>query len=158
MRKTPCGRFCDVCRKEVVDFRGKPVDEIYQFQKSINDDVCGVFSPEQLDPNLIPIKKLIPNRAKLRFAASFTVLGLGVNSLDAQSCDEKKHAVEQTDSVKSNELSEKEIRKKESDEAKRRKRRRRNDGWNYVETDYYRYFITYKWPFFTEKLLILRDV
>ncbi|MGZ4056841.1 MAG: hypothetical protein ACXVPU_14805 [Bacteroidia bacterium] len=50
MKVTSCGKFCDVCKKEVIDFTKKPLSE---FDHLKGQEFCGRFSVEQLDSSLI---------------------------------------------------------------------------------------------------------
>ena len=59
------GRFCDLCSKNVADFRYRSIPEIQHYTKG-KEDLCGRFSLEQIEPDLIsaekiffPVKKLV---------------------------------------------------------------------------------------------------
>lgn len=149
MKKTPCGRFCEICKKEVFDLTNKSHKEIKKLSDSLNGDMCGVFLPEQIESDLIPISKLIPAPSKSWMAAVFTILGVGLTNINAQSCD--KHPMEQVESEKQEEKLTRADRKEKRKRKIRRKLRRRHDGWNYVDSYGWEYYITYKWPFFYRK-------
>ena len=72
MSATACGRYCDVCQREVIDFRNVPKKQLEVLR---DKDVCGIFLPEQVEDGITPIK--LP---KVRYvAASFlTFLGMEV--------------------------------------------------------------------------------
>jgi hypothetical protein len=83
MKPTACGRFCTVCNKEVHDLTGKSIKEIDRL-KGEKGDLCGVFLPQQLEQDLVPLE--IPAVSKLRYFAAFlaTFLGLELSSGKAQ--------------------------------------------------------------------------
>lgn len=74
MPATDCGRYCDVCQREVIDFRGVPKKQLEALR---GKDVCGIFLPEQMEDGITPIR--LP---KVRYvAASFlTFLGLELHA------------------------------------------------------------------------------
>lgn len=74
MPETTCGRYCEVCHREVIDFRGVSKKQLEELR---GKDVCGIFLPEQVEDGITPIK--LP---KARFvAASFlTFLGMEVQA------------------------------------------------------------------------------
>jgi hypothetical protein len=84
MKPTACGRFCTVCNKEVHDFRYKSLDEIKRRQQ-LEGKVCGVFLPEQVDQELIPLSFGWLERWKVWLATIATLLGLETAKLYAQS-------------------------------------------------------------------------
>ena len=67
MKPTACGRFCDVCKREVFDLANKSTNEINRL-KAANSNMCGVFNIEQVESDLIPLE-LAPLR-KLRYYAA----------------------------------------------------------------------------------------
>jgi len=89
MRITSCGRYCEVCQKEVLDFTNKTKSEI-QHHQSTSGELCGRFKPEQVDDTLIkPIKFSLSKK----FILYFTGLLLSVIS-------PKKSVAQSKDSVK----------------------------------------------------------
>lgn len=73
MSKTEKGQFCSACRKEVIDFRKMSLSEIQQIRGD-QTEMCGMFLPEQIDPNLRPIE--LP---KVRTWAFFSTILLSLN-------------------------------------------------------------------------------
>lgn len=72
MPVTDCGRFCTVCKKEIIDFRGLSKKRVNELREN---GACGIFLPEQVEDGITPIQ--LP---KVRYvAASFlTFLGMEV--------------------------------------------------------------------------------
>lgn len=55
------GRFCDACRKQVIDFSEMSDRQIVQFfKKPSTGSVCGRFMSEQLDRDMVIEKKRLP--------------------------------------------------------------------------------------------------
>ena len=72
MALTINGRYCDVCRKEVIDFTRKSIDSI----NKIEGELCGRFLPEQVEEGLIPIEFPFFSKIKYHLATLATVIGL----------------------------------------------------------------------------------
>lgn len=87
MKVTACGRFCDVCKKEVIDFTKKSkADYLALYEK--NATLCGRFKNEQVDLSLIkPIQ--LPFSKQLLIWFSGLLLSFG-----------SKNAIAQKDTVK----------------------------------------------------------
>ena len=49
MMPTACGRFCNACQKEVIDFRQMDVQEILNVHQSKKGKVCGIYKLGQVD-------------------------------------------------------------------------------------------------------------
>ena len=119
MTVTNCGRYCDVCQREIIDFRGMSK---LQLEKMRDKDVCGIFLPEQVEDGITPIK--LP---KVRYAAASFLTFLGMEVYGQQETSQQQSfpteisandttATPQSDSTKlvaqtSSSLSKKEIRK-----------------------------------------------
>src|SRR5438046_2765912 len=53
------GRYCESCRKNVIDFTLMSDEELVQFFKNTPNDVCGRMNLEQLNSDiLIPTRKI----------------------------------------------------------------------------------------------------
>jgi CarboxypepD_reg-like domain/Secretion system C-terminal sorting domain len=63
------GRFCNSCQKSVIDFASKTDNEVVDFFKNYNGNVCGSFTDDQLNR---PIQKhqFKPVSSFLKYAAS----------------------------------------------------------------------------------------
>jgi len=53
MSRTDTGRFCDSCKKHVTDFTNFSEQQLKEYFSKANGNVCGNFSPDQLDRFLI---------------------------------------------------------------------------------------------------------
>lgn len=69
MKPTQRGRFCEACKRDLVDFTKLPDQEIVKIFHQTNGDVCGWFRPDQLErPLSLPQEGSSPNY--LKYAAS----------------------------------------------------------------------------------------
>ena len=75
MKPTACGRFCEVCRKEVHDLTGKSIEEIRRL-KAADSGMCGIFTIEQVETSLVPIEFNFLRKVRYYAAAFATFLGL----------------------------------------------------------------------------------
>lgn len=82
MRPTTCGRFCDMCKKEVFDFTGKSIAEVNRV-KAEKGEVCGMFLAEQVEQDLFALNFPLFTRAKMALAAVATFFGLQLNNAQA---------------------------------------------------------------------------
>lgn len=80
MHKNSCGFYCDSCKKEVADFRGKSLSEIHKFRKENPTIECGVFNPDVVKENP---KTIVHTIFRMAFAAVF-VLGFNASVLFSQ--------------------------------------------------------------------------
>ncbi|MGZ4033416.1 MAG: hypothetical protein ACXVPU_02235 [Bacteroidia bacterium] len=80
MRSSANGRHCDICKKEVIDFRNKSLAEVNKLEKG----VCGIFLPEHVEDGLIPIKLNFISKTKYYVATIATLIGLESHTLRAQ--------------------------------------------------------------------------
>jgi hypothetical protein len=79
MKITSCGRYCEVCQKEVIDFTKHSIQD---FNISKNIEFCGKFSVEQADPFLIkPIK--FPFKGKILLYFSTIIMTLNSKNVIA---------------------------------------------------------------------------
>jgi hypothetical protein len=58
MKPTMNSRHCELCSKTVIDFRHKSITEIRKYSKG-QENLCGHFTVEQLEPDLISFEKLV---------------------------------------------------------------------------------------------------
>jgi len=89
METTCNGRFCDSCNSEVFDFTGHSINEIKRIREE-KGEMCGMFRPEQLDPDLIPIEFNFLQKARYFILAGTTFLGLELTQVSAQVQDRSK--------------------------------------------------------------------
>lgn len=80
MPKSGCGHFCDVCAKNVYDFRGKSKEEAKAILKNDPSINCGIFDDQQISNRN---RSLIENLFRIAFAAVF-VLGFNASMLFGQ--------------------------------------------------------------------------
>ena len=80
MHKNSCGFYCDSCKKEVVDFRGKSLEEIHEYRKENPTIECGVFNHDVVKVNP---KTIVHTIFRMAFAAVF-VLGFNASVLFSQ--------------------------------------------------------------------------
>ncbi len=74
MKVTACGRYCDVCKKEVIDFTSKTPQE-YKALLAGKTRLCGRFKPEQVDLSLIrPISISVHRKVFLFISTVFISL------------------------------------------------------------------------------------
>jgi hypothetical protein len=71
------GRHCEGCSKIVVDFTGMSDREILAWLTDANRKVCGRFSPDQLNRNLLPVPE---KKRKAWMIWNFLLAGLLVSS------------------------------------------------------------------------------
>lgn len=74
MRATACGRFCDVCRKEVFDLTNKTAAEIKSLQKE-KGEICGMLLTEQVE-DVVPLHIPLAGRVRYWLATAVTFLGI----------------------------------------------------------------------------------
>jgi hypothetical protein len=91
MIPTACGRYCTLCRKEVFDFTKKTIAEIQEI-KDTKGEVCGMFLPEQVEPDLIEID--IPFIRKMRYYAAAFATFLGIETAQAHAKEARSPAIE----------------------------------------------------------------
>lgn len=92
LKPTACGRYCDVCKKEVYDLTGKSSEEI-GLAREENSELCGMLLTEQLDTGLHPVEINAPSRLKYYTAFLVTFLGLELATSKAQNKKEQKMEV-----------------------------------------------------------------
>jgi hypothetical protein len=93
MDVTERGRFCQQCKKEVVDFTRNTEKEIQEF-KAAHGSACGVFTAEQVYDDIIAPISLRP--LKKYAAAAATLLALQTTAVIAQQKDSVKTEQVQT--------------------------------------------------------------
>ncbi len=82
MQMTACGRYCDVCKKNVIDFTHKSKDDYFALYEK-DPQLCGRFRPEQVDLSLIaPIR--FPFSKKVIIWFSGLLLTFGYKAASAQ--------------------------------------------------------------------------
>lgn len=86
MSCTDKGKFCSSCQKEVIDFTKMSYSVIQQV-KGNQSEMCGMFLPEQIDPNLHPIE--LPKVRSLAFLSTILV-SLNFGNVSAQSTVDPK--------------------------------------------------------------------
>lgn len=86
MSSTEKGKFCNACKKEVIDFTKMSYSQIQQV-KGDRAEMCGMFLPEQIDPGLHPIE--LPKVRSLAFLSTVLV-SLNVGTVSAQSTADPK--------------------------------------------------------------------
>jgi len=80
MRPTQCGRYCKLCKKEVLDFTNKSYAEISKYKEE-KGELCGQFRIEQVEDGLIEAE--LPFYRKIRYyAAAFATL-IGIETAQA---------------------------------------------------------------------------
>lgn len=84
---TQNGFFCKDCQKCIVDFRGKSKVEMNDLMRNSMQEVCGIFTKDQVDR---PSAGTIRSGFKLAFIAVF-ILGLSANNLSAQAQIDSSH-------------------------------------------------------------------
>ena len=99
MKPTACGRFCDVCKKEVYDLTGKSIEEISLAMEG-NNELCGMLLAEQLDTGLRPIEMYATSKLKYYTAFLVTFLGLELSTGKAQ--EKKGPGIEVVNNEKKN--------------------------------------------------------
>src|SRR5207253_2389751 len=59
MQQKQHGKFCNSCQKTVIDFTQISDEQLVQFFKKRKNNVCGKFTSDQLDKDiLVPAKKI----------------------------------------------------------------------------------------------------
>lgn len=91
MRPTACGRFCDVCKKEVHDLTGKSTREIKQL-KAADSEMCGMFTIDQVETGLAPVDFKFVRKVRYYAAALATFLGLETGYANERSA--QRYAIE----------------------------------------------------------------
>lgn len=95
--KNDCGFYCEACKKNVFDFRGKSLVEIAKL-KSDNPTVsCGVFDAEVVKEDN---RTAVQNIFRIAFAAIF-VMGFNASILFSQSVNDVDANVQLLEEVKS---------------------------------------------------------
>ncbi|MFT5780494.1 MAG: hypothetical protein ACI837_003456 [Crocinitomicaceae bacterium] len=87
MSCTERGQFCQSCQKEVIDYRFNSISEIRALSNG-GKDLCGIFTPEQIEPDLHPIQ--FPKQVKSFAFLSSMFIWLGVSNVNAQSTVDPK--------------------------------------------------------------------
>ncbi|MFL5763318.1 MAG: energy transducer TonB [Bacteroidia bacterium] len=83
MQKQGNGRYCDSCKKVVVDFRNKSNEEILDYiRENSGKKICGTFKNTQL----IPPDPFVRNQKVIRFLAA-ALLVFGMTLFSCQSVD-----------------------------------------------------------------------
>lgn len=83
MQPLPCGRFCSMCSRTVIDMTRKTPHEIMRIAKE-SDAVCGSFLPEQLEPDLVPVEFSILTRLRYYVAVVAAFFGVEIAQLGAK--------------------------------------------------------------------------
>ena len=82
MKVTACGRYCDVCKKDVIDFSDHSRESYLKLYEN-NPELCGRFRQEQVDLSLIrPIR--FPFRKNILTWFSGLMLLFSYKSSEAQ--------------------------------------------------------------------------
>lgn len=84
MQPTRCGRFCSMCSREVHDLTNKTFAEIQKL-KAADPSMCGMFTLEQLEPDLIPIEIPAANAVRCWLATAAAFFGLNLAEARARS-------------------------------------------------------------------------
>lgn len=143
MEPTTKGRFCSICKKEVIDYTSVDIKQLIIPEQTGKNELCGRFRIEQVDPTII---RAIETPKQFRIIAFFSTFFLSVSakSLVAQTRDTV--STEQLD-VMTNPKSE--LSDKECDPAKANvpplnnfKRKK-----PFIRTEKRSYFWTKKFPF-----------
>lgn len=79
------GRHCSLCQCVVHDFTGMSTAEIMERSKS--KTLCGSFSPEQLDPTLVPLRWPVSLKAAMLTAGA--LVGVEVSGAHARQIPDK---------------------------------------------------------------------
>jgi hypothetical protein len=87
MKPTACGRFCNACSKEVYDFTNKSIAEARRIQAE--KKVCGHYTREQAEPDLIPIEVPL-SKLKISLATAAMFLGIEITQADAKTTNEAR--------------------------------------------------------------------
>lgn len=83
MTITNRGRFCEVCKKEVLDYTTIPINKVRADSKATNNNLCGRFTIEQVDPSII--KQIeVPRQLKLFALLSSLLLTVSTKTLFGQ--------------------------------------------------------------------------
>jgi hypothetical protein len=98
MEPTESGLYCESCAKNIVDFRGKSVEEISKIRTENPRISCGVFDSEAASADS---RTSVQNIFRIAFAAIF-VLGFNVTTLFGQSLDASYTSVKYTEVVAQN--------------------------------------------------------
>ncbi|MEO1054735.1 MAG: hypothetical protein AAFX87_29150 [Bacteroidota bacterium] len=85
MTPSGCGRHCAVCDKVVYDFTNKSIEEIRATPKRGS---CGMFTAEQMEPDLIPIR--LPSILRRSVFAAAALIGLSLVEAQAQTTPTKE--------------------------------------------------------------------
>ncbi|HCQ29760.1 MAG TPA: hypothetical protein DIU39_05700 [Flavobacteriales bacterium] len=95
MKEVDCGKYCEQCNKVVHDFTHSTIEEILA-KKRENPDICGSFLPEQVEPDLIPLK--LPKQWFTAAAVlGFLFAGKNINAQNTQdSVKTEQHIPSQT--------------------------------------------------------------
>ncbi|MBK8612981.1 MAG: hypothetical protein IPN85_05725 [Flavobacteriales bacterium] len=80
MRPVMDGRFCSKCQHAVIDFSGWDRAAVVAYKQQ-HPEACGVYLPEHLEPELIPLVDLLSAKRGLLAAG----LALGAITVHAQS-------------------------------------------------------------------------
>ena len=105
MTPTNKGKFCAACQKNVIDFTKASDREIVQLI-NVNKNLCGHFSPSQLDRDLIIPKE--KNTAWTAIAAGIiSFITLGSHKATAQETVKTEQTDVKTDSISQETLPEK---------------------------------------------------
>jgi hypothetical protein len=84
MKISGLGRHCEVCRKTVIDYSAKSIDQIAM---AGNRELCGMFRVEQIEPDLHPIKAPFSLRTTLITLGA--VLGLELSQVHGQELEQR---------------------------------------------------------------------
>lgn len=80
MNPTKCGVYCDACKKEVIDFRGKSLEEIEAYSLENPGRTCGIFDAYMVKENS---RTTVQNIFRIAFAAVF-IFGLNTSIVFGQ--------------------------------------------------------------------------
>lgn len=86
---TTNGRFCNLCKKEVIDFTSEKINVIQGNKKETDGSLCGRFRIEQIDTTLIkPIE--VPRKIKYFAFISSLLLTISAKTSFGQTKDSLK--------------------------------------------------------------------
>lgn len=93
MKPSPDGRFCDLCKHEVIDFSEKTNHEMDQILQGRTGELCGRFKVMP-DPNILS-QVTTPRPFKMAAFFGSLLFAISVKTLNAQASD--KPRTEQTE-------------------------------------------------------------
>ena len=145
------GRFCNSCKRTVRDYSNYSRKQLNSLKEN-STELCGNFSPHQIDSSLIPVDDLIPKKS-IAFASVLFLFGLGAPKVNAQVTDSV--SIEKVDST-SCDGQKAEVLDNITEHEKwvRRRDRRRSiiqKGWRVESGGNYSTYISWRFPFIVRR-------